>query len=524
MSTLGALNANGTSLSNYLASIGLEKANDIENEKYINVASVGSIVSTTYEQLRNATEYAQEHLLMQKAIRRFFVRNLSFQTKTTIKKVIAEELISELTQSGYIRNNTQPVKIIEELSSVIHRHYDNFLRFKNNGVDNYKAQIWTLDMLSVESERIVTKDKLQNIYAQFAFEHYQAYLNKNAFSSDEIGDADFEASLYVSVYRSLLKSDIAIARYNMQRLYNISDVDINGYAKFNENIDSIFCSDLTNKITRYIDKYGAPLRILESFIKDHNGVSSLLLNRDRFNVAFLEQIEQEYSKSGAKLNSGLIKSIVFLLITKTIIGLAVEVPYDLWITGVVMMFPLIINLLSPVVYMALLRFGINLPNKANTKAMQTYMDNALYGDQDKFYLLRSKVNNKKYPIGFTIVYTLMFLVVFGAVIDLLIYIGFNIAQIVIFFIFFASASFLGFRLSRIVKELELVAGKPGLITTIRDFFFLPFTVLGKWLSEKYQKVNIIALILDTIIELPLKTVLRLIRQWGGFIDSKKDDI
>ena len=49
-------------------------------------------------------------------------------------------------------------------------------------------------------------------------------------------------------------------------------------------------------------------------------------------------------------------------------------------------------------------------------------------------------------------------------------------------------------------------------------------VVGRWMSEKYAKVNIVALILDMLIELPLKTVLRLVRQWGAFIDDRKDRI
>ena len=74
----------------------------------INVAGVGGMVSAAYEQLRNAAEYAQEHLLIQNAIRRFFVRNLFI---LGIDRSISEELVIELTQAGYIKNNTQPYKI-----------------------------------------------------------------------------------------------------------------------------------------------------------------------------------------------------------------------------------------------------------------------------------------------------------------------------------------------------------------------------------------------------------------------------
>ena len=121
-------------------------------------------------------------------------------------------------------------------------------------------------------------------------------------------------------------------------------------------------------------------------------------------------------------------------------------------------------------------------------------------------------------------YVLTFFLVFGAVILQLINWHFNMVQGIIFFIFMGTASFLGFRLSRIVRELELVTSRPGLLATARDLLYLPFILLGQWLSDKYARINVIALILDTLIELPLKTVLRLVRQWTDFISEKKDEI
>jgi len=523
----GTLNSNGVSLRNQLITARSDENGVNKNtgsDKFVNVAGVGTIVSTTFEQLRNAAEYAQEHLLMQKAIRRFFVRNLSFQSQVTIKKVIAEELISELTQSGYIRNNTQPIKAIDELLDLMTEHYGNYWRLKKSGVNINKAQAWTLDLLSVGSERIIAVEKLQPVFVQFIYRHYQQTFQKDFFCSDDTDELDYEVSLYISIYRSLLKSDIATVRYSMQKLYAASDEKINEYSNFHKRIDTIFNSSLTNKITHYIDKYGAPLRILKSFIIDNENASTLLSSQELFSAAYADQIESDYRKSKAKLNRGLIKSVLFLLITKTIIGIAIEIPYDIFATGIVMVLPLLINLFTPVAYMALLRLGIHLPNKSNTRAIKLYMDNALFSEPDDSYQIRSRIAKKSYPIGFKIVYALMFLLVFGFVINVLYNLDFNFVQIAIFFIFFGSASFLGFRLTGIVQELELVTERPSMITAIRDFLFLPFTILGKWLSDKYQKVNIVAVILDTIIELPLKTVLRLIRQWGGFIDAKKDDI
>lgn len=514
------LNANGLQLCRQLAAIKSTKEKE-PTGRLINVAGVGRVVSTAYEQLRNAAEYAQEHLLIQNAIRRFFVRNLNFHSRCKVSRTVAEELIIELTQSGYIKNNTKGYDVVEKIVSIIGRHYDNYWRLKAAGIDEHKAQDWTLDLVSIECEDMLVEDVLQTVYLQFAYNHYLAFLQKKMFASSHTEEATFEVDLYIAVHRALLKSDIAAVRYDMQKLYKTSDENINEYAQFHKHIDDAFSSKVTNKIVRYINKYGAPLRVFRSFIQDNENANELLTKSNQFDEAFSNQIKKDYSKSENKLNKGLIKSIIFLLITKSLIGIAVEVPYDLATTGVVLMVPLLVNLFTPVVYLALIRFGFKLPGEINAKAIKDYADDMLYGDQSRVNLYPVP-RNRKYPIGFKIAYAALFLVVFGLVTYLLMLLQFNLVQGLMFFTFLAAASFLGFGLSRIVKELELVPIKPGAFTTFRELLFTPFTFLGKWISEKYQKVNIVALVLDTIIELPLKTALRLFRQWTGFIDEKKD--
>ena len=52
----------------------------------------------------------------------------------------------------------------------------------------------------------------------------------------------------------------------------------------------------------------------------------------------------------------------------------------------------------------------------------------------------------------------------------------------------------------------------------------PFIAVGQQISYRYSQVNIVATILDLLIELPLKTILRLVRQWTQFLNQKKDEL
>ncbi|NTW61523.1 hypothetical protein HGB24_02455 [Candidatus Saccharibacteria bacterium] len=493
------------------------------NGQFVNVPGVGREVSFAYERLRNAAEYTQEHLVTQKAIRRFFVRNLSFINNSLKSRHLAEELMVELIQSGYVENNSQPVEMIDTLGSMIQSHYSNYWRLKEIGTKSSLAESWTLDLMSVSVEKMIMPNYVRSAFAQFAYRHYHAILPKDAFVIKKRDEPNYDASIYIAIYKALFKADIAGVRYDMQQLYSISDTNIHDYANFHKRIDENFNSELTENLTQYINKYGAPLRVLKNMAQSGDGFVELLKHSGKFQSAYAVQIEKEYIEARTKLNSGLIKSIAFLFITKTLIGVAIEVPYDMMTVGTIIYVPLIINLFAPIVYMALLRLGLKMPGDTNTRAMQQYAENMLYGDESQVNLFPSP-KKSIYPIGFRIAYGLMFLLVFGLVTDILITLGFNWVQGIIFYIFFATANFLGFRLSRIVREMELVTNKAGFLTTLRDFIYMPFILLGQWISDKYSKVNIVAMILDLAIELPLKTILRLIRQWTEFINEKKDEI
>jgi len=501
----------------------LINAKNAEEEKegdLINVANVGSIVAFAYEQLRNSAEYTQEHLLRQRAIRRFLLRNISLRTNQKIEKSLAEEIIIELTQAGYIENNTVPRSSLSKISQSLVKHYDNYWRMKPHTL-KANAEEWTLDLISVETEAIIADDKKLQIYQFFAYQHYKKVIDEKKYR--HFGEKqNFDVSLYIAVHKTLLKSDLPTIRYDLQQLYQFPDNDIQAYIHFHENITQSFSSDLTNQLSRLIDRHGAPLRIFRSMIEDRDGLPVLIEKSGQFISAYRAKISEEYGRASKRLNKALIKSIIFLLITKSLLGLFVEIPYDLALTGSIIVIPLVINLLAPVVYLLIQRITIKLPSSRNTDAVVNYIENALYEEEPN--KLSSKNHSKKYNIGFSIFYALTFIIAFGIVLSRLIALGFNVVQIILFVIFFATASFLGFRLSGIIRELELVTANSGPIQLIRDFLYMPFIVLGRWLSEGYKKVNIVALILDTAIELPLKTVLRLVRQWTKFLDDKKDEL
>ena len=484
-----------------------EAAAGSEGEK-VHVTGAGRTLTFAYEQLRNAAEYTEEHLLLQRAIRRFYKRAFLARDDKGVASS-GEELIVELTLAGYLQNDSVKVATIDTVNSLAADYYQAHSR--------RLKEAWTLDVLAVEIERLLSADLRRDIFTHFAYRHFLETIDPSKVFKAPV--PDFEIELFVAVHRALLKSDNATIRAALLARYQ-QKPSMNTYAGTNKMIDKVLESPSTDRLFRIVTRRGAPLRVLWRLIDEHEDTAKLLGRREQFLTAYEAQIQTEYSQINNRINRGIVKSVAFLIITKVLIGLAVEVPYDYLVHGSILWTVLWINLLFPPVYMLLLRGTLRLPGAANSQALSDQIDTLLYGEKQ----LVAGRPVKGYGVAFNIVYALLIIGVFGGAAYGLMQLGFSIVHLLIFFVFLSTASFLGFRLSRQIREIEVVDATQDGVSMVRDFLYMPFVVVGRWMSEKYAKVNIVAMILDMVIELPLKTILHLVRQWGNFITSKKDEL
>lgn len=486
------------------------KASEKNDAQKVHVSGAGRTLTFAYEQLRNAAEYTEEHLLLQRAIRRFYKR-LFLSRDAQRLATSGEELIVELTLAGYLENDSIEVEVISEINKLATMYFAAH--------SSYGKDVWTLDVLAVEIERLFNADAKRTVFSQFAYDHFLETIDQKKVVGHV--SADFEVSLFVGVQQALLKADQATVRAALLRRYQQLP-NTGAYKTTNQMIDRVFQSKTTDKIFRVVDRRGAPLRVLWRLIDEHPNVTHLLNSREQFLSAYETQITNEYNRIDRRITRGIVKSVAFLIITKVIIGIAIEVPYDYLLHGAILWLPLAINLLFPPVYMVLLRFTLALPGHANTQSLIEAVDDLLYGEKKLFVI--SQRASGGFGWAFNLVYAFIFVAIFGSATWGLVLLGFLPLHILIFFIFLSTASFLGFRLSRQIRELEVLQGQQDSVSMVRDFLYIPFVVVGRWMSEKYSRINIVAMILDMVIELPLKTVLHLLRQWGAFITSKKDEL
>jgi len=491
------------------------------DEQKVHVVGAGATLTAAYEQLRNAAEYAEEHVLLQRAIRRFYRRMFLLRDAKRIASS-GEELIIELTQAGYLPNDTVTEAQVQAISASAERYYDAYVGLlKRRDVSREQIDHWTYELLAVDVEWKLNDNGQLQAFTQFAHTYFSGSIDYAQVFGQKPQAADI--SLYVAVHRALLKSDDAALRLGLQRRFQQEVSGSDDYVTLNRQIDDILTSSVTEKLFRLVDRRGAPLRVLRHMIDENHDIESLLGNREQMLLAYERQVVSDYESINTRVNNGIIKSVVFLIITKFLIGIAIEVPYDYLMFGMILWPALIVNLLLPPFYMILLRATMMLPGPANTARLVDQIDKTLYAREQQKLLVRRP--GQEFGTGYNIAYGILFVAVFGGVAALLWhFLDFDFVHLLIFFIFLSAASFLGFRLSRMIREVESIETHQNGITLVRDFLYMPFVVVGRFLSDKYSKVNIVALALDMLIELPLKTILRLIRQWAAFISAKKDQL
>jgi hypothetical protein len=491
------------------------KAN--EDADKIHVVGVGATITRAYEQLRNASENSDEILLLQRAIRRFYKRLLITPEKFSDSGV---ELISELTMAGYLENDT----ITKSAATKISQYAGEFLVLRkalSKHVSGDRLSHYTIDVLSVKIESLLHDHGRELALSNLAYNYFIKAIDPDKLFGKK--PASYEAMLLAATQKTILRYDDSIVRHNLIARYAVPVGDAEAYFHFNQRLDKMFADRASDSLTHFVDRRSAVFRVIYRQLDD-SGLAKLLAKQDNFLGSFNTATQKSYAAISSSVNKGVWRSILFLIVTKFILGFAIEAPYDVLTVGAIIWGPLIINLLFPPIYMFILRLTLIMPGQINTRELGREIDRILYSGTIDPILINAKNTSAGFGKVWQFAYGAVVLVVASAVGYYLWTIGFMWVQLFIFYLFFSAASFLGFRLSRWIREIETIDGQQSLITTVRDLLYMPFVSIGRWINDKYSKVNIVSRVLDVIVELPLKTTLGWIRQWNNFLSAKKDEL
>lgn len=507
-------------------------------EGNIKVSEVLSGVARLYEKLRTTVEYKGEHLLRRNAIERI-IRRLAWEKgglrANVDTKKISETLLKELIWARYLPNDSLALIKKKEVEKVLSKYF-----YLLNNIDSLpkevslsKAKSWIWGVASSELEDLLDPSN-RDLYVKLMYDWFINYFD---WKDAQLDEHEKNIQIFLAIHRAFPKSDDPIMRYHLllsefPDWQNAGKEDVNKFIinfprLFNE-IESHLNFRDRFAIYRKIKKHAAAFEILKTIADEEGmGFRKILLKSKKLEEKIRDVCDIKYHQIRNRVNRGIVRSIVYIFVTKVVFALLLEVPYEVIRYGEVLYVPLSINIIFPSLMMFIIGITIKTPGARNTEILLRRIKSIVYRSEEKrkhpFSIRRSK--GKSTIVGmFSLFYALLFVLVFGGISYLLTLIGYTFFGIMVFFVFLSLVLLFVFRVRYQAGQLRIETEREGILNSLFNFITLPFINLGFYLSRGLAQLNFFTIILDFIIEAPLKSVIEIFEEWMSYIREKREDV
>ncbi len=499
-----------------------------EGEEKIEVGDTISIAAAFYEKIRNTLEYEEDHRLRRNAIRRVIKRRIGVDVQA---HELARELLTELIWARYLPNNTLPLRCIDDVAQVFLK-FNPLVSATSDSADPSGAFAFILDLLAIEVESKLVPPSREDALASFMFRIIQG---KIEWKKGSLAEEERELQLYLAVYRTLLKADAPRLRSRVFNLYHPKwkEGGTEVAEHVSANLDAVIATvraqvehPISERLSREVRKYSVLFNVLFDVVaKDPDNFLTILSEGSAFDKTFGKAAAERIRSFESRKSRRVLRAVAFLFLTKMVLALAIELPYDLIVAHETSTIPLAINIIFPPMLLAFIGLTSRIQVKTHAKMIIKGVRSIVYNtDEMKMVFKVKKPWGSTFAVLFGLIYASTFLFVFGFIGWILNLYGFNIVSTTIFLLFLTLVTFFGLQIRQSVKEVIVDAGRSSLPGAIVDMLMLPIVRVGRWISIRTPRINIILFFMDFIIEAPFKMAIEVIEGWLAFVREKKDEI
>lgn len=511
-----------------------DRLNFNKSLKHIVASKVATFAGGTYEMVRNAIQLEQDHLLRRRAIHRILLRLGALSSGEPID--LAEDLLSEIVWGKYTAGAPIPEIAIEQAGKIIQKYQVLVARYRSRyGTPLQQNNISDLyGILSFEIERLIVPYQDKDALVNF---QYSFLLPLRLIRDSDLPEKFEPIQTYISVLRTLTKFDNEMVRYYM--FFNafqswgrptITDIDV-----IVQKLENTL-TDIRNHLA-YVPKniklkefirQSIPLKILNQVISDNiENVEKILIDKSQRDKEVYTVCNREYSQVRSKIVRTTIKTMIYLAITKMVMALIVEVPYEFYQYGHLNYLPLGINLLLPPVLMGIIASSFKIPYKANTEGIIEMVDRYMDPSSHKYENFGLSRRRRKPVLRFifSMISNIIFIAVMAVVTySLKKYVGYDNLGVGIFMLFLSLVSFGALRTRNIATELIVIPEGKNIFTPLINLVAIPILTVGKKLSVGLSFFSPLPIIFDYIFESPIKGFIRVFEEWNSFMKEQREEI
>ncbi|MFA6296815.1 MAG: hypothetical protein WC663_05650 [Patescibacteria group bacterium] len=528
------------------------EASTLDKKRKGSVIKVNEVISTLsffYEKIRTAVDYREEHLLRKSAILRILKRRFVHKNKA---KIIADSLVRELIRSRHLKNMSVTEETVEEISAILNKYiFLNNQLAKRQLPGSLKKIEWLLAISACEIDNLLKPKIVETALVNCM---YDMLAKKISLEQQGIKEGEKDIQVYIAIHRALIKSDDDILSYHLFRLhfpnwfatpsYQTIEKIANDIDLIKDGIDRQLNHKMANRLYQLVRKYVAPFVILKSFIEQSpENAKELFINPPEPSLEFdpfappdilsLEDklrsvCSEKYAEFKTKLRRKAVRAVIYILLTKILLALVIEVPYELIFLSLINYPAFIVNILVPPFLIFLVALLVRVPGEKNSDKIISGIKEIVYDDVKRKIFVKEKVLLRKRKFIFNFIFSALYLLVFSMTFGFIIWslhkLDFNVVSGGIFIVLFSIVCFFGVSLRQSVRELILQTEKENIITFIFDIFTLPILRFGRWISNTFSRVNVFIFIMDFLIEAPFQLMIEIIEDWIVYIKEKREEI
>jgi hypothetical protein len=507
-----------------------------EHEPLISVGEIVSKAARYYEKARYSVDYTEDHLLRQTAIERILRRRLTIDF---MEEKNGRAFVVELIQAGYLPNNELPERITFHVQAIIDKTVF-FLSILKKIYPNEKfAELRpvVIKLATSELEELLFPEIVEAVTVKAFHKKIKEHV---VVTEPEKTKCDVGIQIYLACRKGLLKENDTSSFYSLWLMLYPEWKELNNataendeqikqiaeeFATVENNIQKELSAVLYRRIIPRLKNDIIYFSIIQKIVTEHKeGSLEIFESPESLYFATSDKAEIEYEKIRSRMNKTAWHAIIYIFITKILLALAVELPYDMMVYGYVHTLPLFINATFHPFLLYLMTSKIKKPSDLNTERIGKGVRAAVHDVNHDDIKLSSVKKSSPLRTVATLLYICFFFATFGVIIWGLKQIQFNIIGMGLFVLFLTFVSYFGLRVRFISQRWVVQTNEQHFFAFVWDLVTLPVISLGQWLSIKFQSINIFVFVLDFIIEAPFKVILQALDTFTLYVKEKKDEI
>jgi len=492
-------------------------------EQTIRIEGALRALTALYERMRTLIDYQEERFIRRLAIRRILIRRIIILRERTN---IGEPLLLELVRAAYLENGKVPVSAAVGVDHVLAKYLATLpvLEERYRPPELLRMQRTILGVAAAEIE-----DLLNPAGVEYAL---------TARLTQDIAEAlslDVAEPAHIVALRAFVNADTELVAWRLLRepgnqvWYNFATnptEQVGELVRELRRIEHTLNHRLVEPRVRQVQRLIPPYLVLAD-LAYHHPTETVEVIHDPVRLRNLidGEIRKRLAQTEQRIQRSMVRATFYILLSKLVLGLPIEVAFDLATHGHVSVFPLVVNTLIPPSLMLTAALSLRPPSPENSRVLA---DRSLMLAEGKALPPLEGMERRRTSTDLNTLFTAFFLatylVVFGAILWLLYTLQFNIVSAIVFFFFVSVVGFFAFRLRAASKELLVLEEKDSAFLAAFDFFALPFLRLGRALSITARNFNVFLFFLDFIVEAPLKIVFVVIEDWFAFLREKREEL